>query len=380
MNPQSKAVLEPAEEMPTIVRAGLVLFLLYLFLVGISFLETGIGALGSGFQEGLLASVSHPISGLCAGILGTVLVQSSSVTTATIVGMVGAGTLPLNLAIPMIMGANIGTTVTSTLAALGSIRRSGEFERAFAAATMHDFFNLIAVAVLLPLELAFGLLRRMSIAVTEVLRGSTIEIEGPGGSPIRVAVKAPVELVEGIIAPSGATALLYIVLALALIFFALAFITKNMRRLVAGSVESAMNRVIGVGGGAMGILVGVAVTVAVQSSSITTSILVPLVASGVLALKSAYPITLGANIGTTVTALIASLAVALPEGLTIALVHLFFNCVGVLLLYPLPAIRRVPILLAERLAAIAVRRHQVVFGWLVTVFLVLPLIGLFLLQ
>ena len=380
MNPQPKVVHEAGEGTPTLVRAVLVLFFLYLFLVGVSFLETGIGALGAGFQEGLLTSVSHPISGLCAGLLGTVLAQSSSVTTATIVGMVGAGTLPLNLAIPMVMGANIGTTVTSTLAALGSIRRSGEFRRAFAAATMHDFFNLIAVAILLPLELATGILRRSASALTEVVRGSAIEVSGPGQSPIRAAVKAPIELVEGVIAPSGATALLYIVLALTLIFLALALITKNMRRLVAGSVEKAMNRVIGVGGGAMGIVVGIAVTVAVQSSSITTSILVPLVASGVLALHSAYPITLGANIGTTVTALIASLAVALPEGLTIALVHLLFNCLAVVLLYPIPRIRMIPIRMADRLAAVAVERHQVVFGWLIVMFGVLPLIGLFLLQ
>ena len=380
MNPKSKVVLEPAGGTPTLVRTVLVLFFLYLFLVGVSFLETGISGLGAGFQEGLLASVSHPISGLCAGLLGTVLAQSSSVTTATIVGMVGAGTLPLNLAIPMIMGANIGTTVTSTLAALGSIRRSEEFRRAFAAATMHDFFNLIAVVILLPLELATGILRRAATELTEVLRGSDIELSGPGQSPIRTAVKAPIEVLEGLIAPTGATALFYIVLALTLIFIALALITKNMRRLVAGSVEKAMNRVIGVGGGAMGILVGVAVTVAVQSSSITTSILVPLVASGVLALRSAYPITLGANIGTTVTALIASLAVALPEGLTIALVHLFFNCLAVGLLYPIPRIRMIPIRLADRLAAVAVERHQVVLVWLVAVFGVLPLIGLFLLQ
>src|SRR5690606_15224988 len=124
--------------------------------------------MGADFQEGLLRSVSHPISGLCAGLLATALVQSSSVTTATIVGMVGAGTLPFPLAVPMIMGANIGTTITSTLAALGSIRRAAEFRKAFAAATMHDFFNLISVAILLPLELATGVLSRAALALTGV--------------------------------------------------------------------------------------------------------------------------------------------------------------------------------------------------------------------
>jgi hypothetical protein len=97
---------------------------------------------------------------LSAGILATVLVQSSSVSTATIVGLVGAGTLGLPEAVPMIMGANIGTTVTNTLAALGNIRRSEEFRRGFAGATMHDMFNVLAVGD----PAAAGALDRMALA------------------------------------------------------------------------------------------------------------------------------------------------------------------------------------------------------------------------
>ena len=380
MNGNQPVETAPKDGMSPILRGLLVLFLLYLFLVGISFLEAGIGALGGGFQDALLASVSHPISGLCAGLLATVLVQSSSVTTSTIVGMVGAGTLPFEMAVPMIMGANIGTTVTSSLAALGSIRRAEEFRKAFAAATMHDFFNLMAVALLLPLELATGVLSRAALGLTEVLRGSDLNVSEPGDNLLRTVVSYPVDLVAGILPESPATAIVLLVLALALVFTALTFITRNMRRLVAGGVERVMNTIIGSGGGAIGILVGIGVTIAVQSSSITTSILVPLVASGVLALRSAYPITLGANIGTTVTALIASLAVALPEGLSIALVHLLFNVLGTILLYPVPAIRDIPIRLSIGLADLAARKHQILVVWLSVVFLILPLMGLFLFQ
>lgn len=365
---------------PPPVRAVLVLFLLYLFLVGVALLEAGISMLGKGFQQGLLESVSNPISGLCAGILATVLVQSSSVSTSTIVGMVGAGTLPLGLAVPMVMGANIGTTVTSTLAALGSIRRSEEFRRAFAAATVHDFFNLLSVAILLPLELATGLLSRIAGALTELFRGGGFNPAAPGKSPIRAAVKLPIEWVEGFLEPGRITAFILLALGLFVIFLALALITRNMRRLVAGGVERVMNRVIGSGGGLVGILVGIGVTVAVQSSSITTSILVPLVAAGVLTLRSAYPVTLGANVGTTITALIASLAVLRPEGLTIALVHLLFNVVGIAIIYPVPAVRLIPVRLAERLADTATRRHRIVLAYTVTVFLLLPLLGVFLIQ
>lgn len=367
-------------ELSTPLRALLVLVLLYVFLVGIGLLETGIAALGEGFQEGLLTRVANPVSGLFVGILFTVLVQSSSVSTSAIVGLVGAGTLGVPLAVPMVMGANIGTTVTSTLAALGSIRRHEEFRRGFAAATMHDFYNLIAVAVLLPVEIATGFLARTAESLTVRLRGT--EVSEAGTSPIRTAVKLPVEFVERLFdgdpfSPRFA-GFAFIAIALALVFLALGLITKNMRELAAGNIERAMNKLIGRGGGAIGILVGVVVTVVVQSSTITTSILVPLAAAGILSLHNAYPITLGANVGTTLTALIASMAVLRPEGLTIALVHLLFNLVALLLLYPVPLLRGVPIRLSTGLANVAVRRRSVVAVYVVGLFLVVPILGVFL--
>jgi solute carrier family 34 (sodium-dependent phosphate cotransporter) len=87
----------------------------------------------------------------------------------------------------MIIGANIGTTVTNTLASLGSIRRAEEFRRAFEAATVHDFFNLLAVAVLFPLQLATGFLSTAAAWITEILRGAEFDPAQPGRSPIRQA-------------------------------------------------------------------------------------------------------------------------------------------------------------------------------------------------
>lgn len=364
----------------SVARLGLVIFLLYVFLVGIAFLEAGIASTGEAFQSNLLQSVSNPISGLCAGLLATVLVQSSSVTTSTIVGMVGAGTLPVELAVPMVMGANIGTTVTSTLAALGSLRRTEEFRRAFAAATVHDFFNLLAVVVLLPLELATGVLRSTASWLTELLTSAGVETTRPETSALRAAVRLPVGWVRESFDEGTILSIVLLVVGLACIFVALAFITRNMRQLVAHGVERAINRFIGSGGGLLGILIGVGVTVAVQSSSITTSIMVPLVAAGVMTVRSAYPVTLGANVGTTITALIASLAVIRPDGLTIALVHLLFNVVGLLLVYPVAGIRFIPVRLAEALADQAAQRRTLVAAYLFGVFLVLPLLGVFLIK
>lgn len=358
------------------IRALLVFGLLYVFLVGVGLLEAGISTFGSGFETRFLEQVSHPLAGLAAGILATVLVQSSSVSTATIVGLVGAGTLTLPLAVPMIMGANIGTTVTSTLAALGSLRNRENFRRAFAGATMHDMFNVLAVVVLLPLELATKVLSRSATWLGEILRGT--EISAPGRSPIRTAVKFPVGLIEDAVSAVGFSgvlaALTLLAIGLVAIFFALATITKNMRQLVAGNIERSMNKLVGRGGGTAGIGVGLVVTVAVQSSSITTSILVPLVAAGVLTLRNAFPITLGANIGTTITALLASLAVSRPEGLAIALVHTLFNVFALILIYPIPAIRWFPVRAATWFATRAANNRTLVFVYVVGVFILLPLI------
>jgi sodium-dependent phosphate cotransporter len=363
------------------LRALTVVVLLYAFLVGVALLETGIATLGGGFQDALLREIRHPLAGLFTGIILTVVVQSSSVSTATIVGLVGAGTLGVDLAVPMIMGANIGTTITNTLVSLGNVRRPDEFRRGFTAATMHDFFNLFAVALLLPIELSTKVISTTAEALTTALIGRGTGV-APGASPIRRAVKAPVarltELLEASPLEGVALGILLILIALVVILVTLTTITRTMRAIVAGSVERAMNRVIGRGGGAAGILIGIAITVAVQSSSITTSILVPLAAGGILTVRNAFPITLGANVGTTITALIASLAVARPEGLTIALVHTLFNVTGIAILYPVRWVRDLPVRAAEWLAGVAVRRRSVVLAYVLGLFIVMPIVGILL--
>ncbi|MBW3664560.1 MAG: Na/Pi symporter [Actinobacteria bacterium] len=365
------------------MRTALVLALLYLFLVGVSLLESGIKHLGAGFQEGLLESVTNPLAGLFAGVLATVLVQSSSVSTATIVGLVGSGTLTVEAAIPMIMGANIGTTITNTLASLGSIRRSDEFRRAFAGATMHDFFNLIAVALFLPLELVTGFLSRSAEAIADLLGRSSVT-GAEASSPVKEAVKLPseaiVSAIDGIGLATAVAGVVILTVGLGFIFLALTYITRNMRQLIAGRIERTMNRLIGKGGGFAGIVIGMLVTIAVQSSSITTSILVPMVAAGVLTLPNAYPVTLGANVGTTVTALLASLAVELPAGLVIALVHTLFNVAGIALLYPLPGVRLIPVRLAEGLAEMAVRNRSMVVAYVLGTFVLVPMAGIVILR
>ena len=356
-------------------RLALAIFFLYLFLVGVKALETGISSFGSDAIDQIFGSVANPIAGLAAGILATVLVQSSSVSTATIVGLVGAGVLPYEYAIPMVMGANIGTTVTNTLASLGHVRQNAYFERALAAATMHDYFNVLSVAVLLPLEVAFGLVSRIAIFLADLFGGLLPEVD-TGRSPIKDAVAAPVGWVEEALLSLGwgtATGAVLLGLGFVLIFLSLWMITRNMKAVMSGRIENAINGILGKGAGVGALMAGVLMTVAVQSSSITTSILVPLVAAGVLSLRNAYPVTLGANVGTTVTALLASVAADSPDALIVAFAHLVFNLLGIGLFYPWPPLRRIPLRLAAATAAAAVKRKSLVAAYVVGLFIVAPL-------
>ncbi|MEE2631163.1 MAG: Na/Pi symporter [Actinomycetota bacterium] len=373
---------EPAgRELSTAARATLVVALLYLFLTGVELLSGGFKTMGAGFVDGLFEGVSNPLGGLFVGLLATVLVQSSSVSTSVIVGLVASGVVGADEAVPMIMGANLGTTVTNTLASLGHMRRDMEFRRAFAAATVHDFFNILAVIVFLPLELATGYLSSTAGWITEQVIGSS---GAEFNSPLKAAVKMPAGWVKDLLSGVGAGGNwmggLMVLIGLAFIFLALAYITRNMRLLVADRVEAAINRTLGAGSGFVAILLGAIITVSVQSSSITTSVLVPLAASGVLTLENIYPVTLGANVGTTVTALMAALATGNPAAVTVAVVHTLFNLSGIALFYPIRALRRIPLRLAAGLADVAAKRRGTAIIYAVGVFVVVPLIGVMVLR
>ncbi len=381
--PTSSESSARAAGLPAPVRALLVVGLLYMFLVGVKLLEGGIKGLGSDFTDALFDNVTNPVAGLFVGVLATVLVQSSSVTTATIVGLVAAGVLDVSAAVPMIMGANIGTTVTNTIVSLAHLRQSDEFKRAFTAATMHDFFNVIAVAVLLPLELATEFLSTSAKNIAEFISGST---GATFDSPIKGAVKwggGKVEgLIEGVldgVASGDVIAVVEMVFGVAFIFLTLTFITKNMRVLVAARIERSLNAALAKSS-VIGIIVGMLVTIAVQSSSITTSILIPLVASGILVVRNAYPITLGANIGTTITALLAALGAGALDGLTIAVTHTLFNIAGIVLIFSIPKVRYIPVDLAERLAGIALRRKSLALAYTLGTFVLLPIVGIVVLR
>lgn len=357
-------------------------FMLYMLLVAVAMVGSGFKWATGEHAKELFEFASHPVAALMIGIAATALIQSSSTVTSIIVGLV-AGGLPIETAIPMVMGANIGTTVTNTLVSLGHARCKEEFRRAFTCATVHDFFNLFAVAIFLPLEMAFGLLNKISAwLVSPLTSASDMSIKGfnfikPLTKPVVSAVKGPLEAL-----PNNTGGIIMIALGIFIIITAITLMGKLMKKLMVGRAKEILKSAIG-RGPLHGIFSGSVVTVLVQSSSTTTSLMVPLVGTGVLKVRDVYPFTLGANIGTCITALLAATAVTGENAifaLQIALVHLTFNILATLLIFGIPVLRELPLKAAHWLGQLAERSQLAVVSYMAVVFLFVPGAVLFLTQ
>ena len=343
-----------------------VILSLYLFLVGIKGLSSGIKNLGGDFAKEIMTTTRDPLIALFIGILATTLFQSSSTTTSIIVGMVSGGAVTLSGAIPMIMGANIGTTVTNTIVSIGHIRRGNEFKRAFAASTVHDFFNILAVIILFPLEIAFGILEKTAIGLGTLLFG-TISTDEVFKSPIKAAIKWGAKNLESL---SFDNNIFYIILSVLLTFLMLYSIVKLLRSLVLDNIKQYFDKYI-FKTALRAIIFGMILTIMVQSSSITTSTIVPLAGAGVVTLRQLYPFTLGANLGTTVTALLASLTLNVTA-MVAAFAHLFFNIFGILIIFLNPILKKIPLKLAEYMAEVAIKNKFIPIIYLAIFFFLLP--------
>ncbi|MBN2172053.1 MAG: Na/Pi symporter [Candidatus Krumholzibacteriota bacterium] len=362
---------------------NLVLFLaiLYVFFVAIKLMGDGAKSLGSGFVEQFLGEgASSAILGLLLGVFTTSLVQSSSTVTSMIVCFVASGAFGLRTAIPIIMGANIGTTVTNTIVSLGYISRRRDFRRAFGAGILHDIFNVLAVLVLFPLEQTTHVLERSALWLSDLLVGQSLgEFEG-----LKRLIDPVIHAVRRLVPGDG----LVLLLSLLLLFASLALLVKLLRSVMLNRIAHLVEGVL-FRNAATSMTLGFAVTILVQSSSVTTSLVVPLVGAGILRLGQIFPYLLGSNVGTTVTALLAALAFAATGsavdaaraalGVTAALVHTLFNVLGIVIWYPL---RRVPINLARRVAYAASRsrRRVVIFVLGYFAMYLIPLVLLLLLR
>jgi solute carrier family 34 (sodium-dependent phosphate cotransporter) len=325
---------------------------------------------GKGFAEQLLSTTSNPLVGLFIGILATSLVQSSSTVTSMTVGLVAGGGLNVASAIPIIMGANIGTSVTNTLVSVGHIYRKDEFERAFAAATVHDFFNILAVLIILPLQLTTNILGKWSGTMAHALK----EVGGLKMiNPIKTIVNPAVNLIETMLGESG---VLILIVSILILFFTLRYLVVNLKVLVIGKIESFFDKTLfKTAIRAMGM--GLLFTILVQSSSITTSLAVPLAGAGILTLRQIFPYTLGANVGTTITAMLAALVTGAEAAVQVAFAHLLFNILGIIIIWPF---KFVPIFCAETLAKYSLKSKFVPFIYIGILFFAIPLLLIFLVR
>eukprot|EP00096_Caligus_rogercresseyi_P012637 TRINITY_DN5358_c0_g1_i2.p1 TRINITY_DN5358_c0_g1~~TRINITY_DN5358_c0_g1_i2.p1 ORF type:complete len:565 (-),score=167.33 TRINITY_DN5358_c0_g1_i2:76-1770(-) len=402
------------------------LFALYLFICSLTFLSVSFRMLGGRNLSALFSNsslLSNPVVGVMIGILVTVLVQSSSTSTSIIVSLVSAG-VEVRHAVPMILGSNVGTSVTNTIVSMTAASDPLVFSRAFAAATVHDMFNWLSVVSLLSLEMATGFLEKLTEAIVD--RMPLDGASGSGGPDILKPLVYPftsaivqidkrvliawsmndpayanvtsilqhnctggchylIALLdfEGLNLGDTVCGSLLLIASLTLLILCLLTIMKALNSILGSSLAIFIQKVINAEvpyapwlTGYIAMLIGAIITILVRSSSIFTSTLTPLCGLGLVSLETAYPMTLGSNIGTTTTSILASFAAEgkyLRPSVQISFVHLFFNIVGILIFYPLPFMRW-PLPLARGLGRLTANYRWFALAYLLSMFFFLPLL------
>ncbi|MEL6134815.1 MAG: Na/Pi symporter, partial [Bacteroidota bacterium] len=287
---------------------------------------------------------ANPFISLFIGILATALIQSSSTTTALVVSLVAVGSLSPSEAIPLILGANIGTAVTSTLVALGYIGDKEEFEKAVASASLHDLFNIFTTLLLFIVEVTTQALSHFAWKIAGMLPYSdAISVEGSEYAISRAAREA--------IQIFGDNSWLSLLIGLLLMFTSLRGITWVLKTGVSTRVEQNLHKYI-FDRPLNSFLAGTGTTLIVQSSSVMTSLMVPLAATGKVRLAQLFPFIMGANLGTTSTAFIVALlnpGASAQAAIGVACVHVLFNLTGVLIFLPFQSLRQLPVRIASQL-------------------------------
>jgi len=346
----------------------------------------GSGLKGVGEQSDWLKTIiaqgDNPLFTLFGAVLITAIVQSSSFTTSLIITLVAAGQMPIETAVFAVMGANIGTSVTGLIVSLGTIRIRRQFRRAYAAALLHAVPNILTVVILFPVEwitsVIFkngqGLLANISEGIAGILGFDEVN---KLANPIKVITNPVVVFLQSIIdgfggGPSIVGSVSLSIIGLLLLFFGLIFLVKNLKGAVLSRLEGLFSTIF-FRNDFVAWLSGIFSTISVQSSSVTTSLMVPIVGAGAVKVKRAFPFMLGANIGTTATGLIAALANPTTAAVTVAIAHVLFNCGHNLIWYPL---RNIPIRIAMSYSSLASRSKKWAFIFFAVFFIVLPAIGL----
>ncbi|MDN3204025.1 Na/Pi symporter [Algoriphagus sediminis] len=341
----------------------LMVIALLLFIFAIDLLTVSMGNLNNSVANGILLATENPFVGLFIGILMTALIQSSSTVTSTVVAVVAAGNLELSQAVPIVLGANIGTTLTSTLVSLSYIMKKKRFARALSAGILHDFFNMFTVFILLPLELIFGFLSNLATQTAHLFADESYD----GTFLYSKTFTRP--LTEWLTELIGIP-FLTLIISIFLIFGAIKLLTSSVfKAFIFDSFNEISNIVFKFPYRAL--FYGTLFTAAVQSSTVTTSLIIPLVANKRVTLARSFPFIIGANIGTTITAAIAAVYKT-EAAIALALVHFFINLFGALIMMPIPAVRNLPVRLAKNFGKKSAKNRLIGFAYILLVFFIIP--------
>ena len=339
---------------------------LLVFLFSIDLLVTALGEIGKETAESIIEVAANPFVGLFVGLLITAMIQSSSTTTSMTVAMVASGSIELQSALPIIIGANIGTTLTSYIVAFNFIGKRPDFMRAFTTASIHNQFNLWAAVIFFPLQYYYNVLGGISEGISDLFDLD----EGLDYEPILNGFFAIEDQWTQFILQLLGDPIILLLLAFALLFISIKVFTRMIYRFFVGPAKDHFqksiftNRAKSFGWGTL-------ITSLLQSSSLTTSLIVPLVALDKVKIKSAYPFIIGANIGTTITALLAALFKS-SEALSIAIAHLVFNLIGGIAFLAIPILFKLLIYTSASLAIACSRRRLLGIVYIAIIFFLLP--------
>lgn len=366
---QESEILQPVgiRHWKTVLRNTVyILLALAIFLFTLDLMIASLQHLGRDAAEMIILATSNPFTGLFIGLLVTAIIQSSSATTSMVVALVASGSITLGGAIPIIMGANVGTTITSTIVSLGFITKKKEFRRAVTIGTYHDFFNILTVVILFPLEYYFGFLSALAQFI------ATTFFNEPTGLVQKqfTLLGDRFGIVINFIVTSINNGFVLSVLSIALLFGSILFFRKVLSHTLGfGSQERFQQFFFKRPLKSFGW--GLLTTAVIRSSTVTTSLVVPLVAKKIVKIKSAFPFILGANIGTTITAFIAAMFNS-NSAISIAIAHLLFNVIGVLIFFPIPYLNQLPIKLADGLGRLTLKYRLAGFLYVLLTFFFIP--------
>ncbi|RNE49914.1 Na/Pi symporter [Corynebacterium alimapuense] len=339
----------------------------------------GATGLGSATVSRLFVLAANPIIGLLIGILATATIQSSSTVTALTVAAVATGGVSVPVAVPIILGANVGTTITPLILAFSYLGDRKQFQRAFTSASLHTWFNLIFVVAAFLLEMLFHPLQQLTWFLSEALTsGGQTAGSSTGGavfsffSPLMKTIGHRGFL--GSIMSTQTASMMSILIGAILVLLCMQVLKAQLSVLTAATTRPLLERSSGASD-ALGFFSGTTATMAVQASSVTISSLLPFAAARSLSLRNILVITLGANVGTTFMALLTALAVPGAIGtfaIQAALVHVTFNVLSTLIMLLILPLRELVIRLAERSGKLAVGSCPKAVAWMLGGYFLLP--------